>query len=183
MLALYLSSLPFSGYTLGLLFSHASESHAFWTFDSCETCKASRPARLPLSALEVVVPILIIAVIMADIRGYKISVPSAAIEELHQKLALSKFPIDTDSDGDDWGRGAPVAAVKRIAKYWQEEFSWAAFEERLNKLPHFETTMSLEGYDPFELHFIHQKSENPHAIPLLFVHGCSYYTPCSQLQE
>lgn len=142
--------------------------------NSRKKCKASRPTRHPLSALEVVVPVLIIAVIMADIRGYKISVPSAAIEELHQKLALSKFPDDTDSDDDDWGRGAPVADVKRIAKYWQKEFSWAAFEERLNKLPHFETTMSLEGFDPFELHFIHQKSENPDAIPLLFVHGCSY---------
>lgn len=86
-------------------------------------------------------------------------------------MALSKFPYDADSDGDDWGRGAPVADVKQIAKYWQEEFSWAAFEERLNKLPHFEATMSLEGFDPFELHFIHQKSANPDAIPLLFVHG------------
>lgn len=44
--------------------------------------------------------------------------PSLAIEELYQKTALSKFPDDTDSGVDDWGRGAPVVDVKRIAKYW-----------------------------------------------------------------
>ncbi|ROW05703.1 hypothetical protein VMCG_05211 [Cytospora schulzeri] len=108
---------------------------------------------------------------MADIRNYKISVPSAAIDQLHHKLALSKFPDDTGTDGDDWGRGTPIANVKRIAKYWREEFNWASFEDRLNELPHYETTMSLEGFDPFELHFIHRKSANPDAIPLLFVHG------------
>lgn len=111
---------------------------------------------------------------MADIRDYKISVPSAAIEELHQKLALSKFADDADEDDGDRRRGAPVADVKRIAKYWQENFDWASFEERMNRLPHFEATISLEGFDPFELHFVHQKNANPDAIPLLFVHGCAY---------
>lgn len=114
---------------------------------------------------------------MADIRDYRVSVPSAAIEELHQKLALSKFPDDQDGDGDDWGRGTPVADLKRIVKYWQEEFKWASFEDRLNKLPHFQATMSLEGFDPFEVHFIHQKSASPDAIPLLFVHGCPSQDP------
>lgn len=109
---------------------------------------------------------------MTDIRDYTVAVPPAALEELHQKLALSKFPGEIDGGG--WERGAPVEDVKRIAKYWQEEFSWASFEERLNKLPHYEATISLEGFDPFQLHFIHQKSANPDAIPLLFVHGCEF---------
>ncbi|KAH8883320.1 epoxide hydrolase 1 [Thozetella sp. PMI_491] len=107
---------------------------------------------------------------MEDIRNYQISVASEAIAELHQKLVASKFPDDTDDDGD-WECGAPVADIKRVAKYWQEKFDWSSYEETLNKLPHFETTISLEGFDPFELHFVHQKAANPDAIPLLFVHG------------
>ncbi|KAI1170910.1 Alpha/Beta hydrolase protein [Nemania sp. FL0916] len=106
---------------------------------------------------------------MAEIREFKIAVPSSAIEELHQKLALARFP--TETDGDDWALGVPAASLRRIVKYWHEEFKWDSFEERLNRLPHFETTMSLDGADPFELHFLHQKSSNPNAIPLLFVHG------------
>lgn len=110
--------------------------------------------------------------IMDAIRDYKISVPSAAIDELHQRLAISKFP-DVIEDSDEWDRGTPAANIKRITKYWLEEFKWDPVEERLNRLPQFETTISLDGFDPFELHFIHQKSANPNAIPLLFVHGCT----------
>lgn len=111
---------------------------------------------------------------MTDIREYKISIPPAAIEETRQKLALAKFPDDTSTDDDDWGRGVPVANLKRIVSYWKDEFKWSSFEERLNTLPHFEATMSLDGFESFGLHFIHQKSSNPDAIPLLFVHGCQY---------
>lgn len=112
---------------------------------------------------------------MADIRDYTISIPSAAVEETRQKLALAGFPADAGTDNDDdWGRGVPAASLRRIAKYWQDEFDWASFEERLNKLPHYEATVSLDGFEPFGLHFIHQKSSNPDAIPLLFVHGCQY---------
>ncbi|ROV87841.1 hypothetical protein VMCG_10545 [Cytospora schulzeri] len=106
---------------------------------------------------------------MTNIRSSQVAVPLAAIEELHQKLALSIFPDETD--GSDWKRGVPVEDIKRITKYWHDKFSWASFEERLNKLPHFEATISIEGFDPFQLHFIHQKSANPDAIPLLFIHG------------
>lgn len=57
---------------------------------------------------------------MANIRNRRSSVPSAVIDEIHQKLALSKFA--DDNGGDDCGLGAPVADVKGIAKYWQEDF-------------------------------------------------------------
>jgi hypothetical protein len=107
---------------------------------------------------------------MAEIREYKVSVPSTAIEELNQKLDLAKFPRDVA--GGNEAPGSSVTDVKRIVKYWRDEFRWASFEDRLNKLPHFETTISLEGFDPLDVHFIHQKSTNPDALPLLLVHGC-----------
>lgn len=106
---------------------------------------------------------------MAEIRGYKVSVPITAIEELNQKLGLARFPRDVA--GGNEAPGSSVTDVKRIVTYWREEFRWASFEDRLNKLPHFETTISLEGFDPLDVHFIHQKSTNPDALPLLLVHG------------
>lgn len=109
---------------------------------------------------------------MAETRKYEVSVPSTAIEDLRQRLALAKFPDVVD--GDDEGLGSSIQRVRRVVKYWREEFEWGSFEERLNKLPHFEMTISLEGFDPFDVHFMHQRSPNPDAIPLLFVHGCVY---------
>lgn len=108
---------------------------------------------------------------MSNAQEYKIDVPRAALNELEQKLALAKFPDTVDSGS--WEYGVPVDDVKRIAKYWQNEFSWDSFEERLNRLPNFQATIEIEGdFDAIQLHFLHQRSEDPDAIPLLFIHGC-----------
>jgi hypothetical protein len=41
----------------------------------------------------------------------------------------------------------------------------------MNELPNFETTINVDKHGPVDLHFVHQKSDVPGAIPLLFVHG------------
>jgi hypothetical protein len=69
---------------------------------------------------------------MAGIREYKVSIPAEAIKQTRQKLALARLPGDMGADGDDWKRGVPVADLKRIAKYWQDEFKWFLFEDCLN---------------------------------------------------
>ncbi len=61
--------------------------------------------------------------------------------------------------------------VERLVEYWKTKFDWRAKEKELNSLPHFITQISVEGFDPLDIHFIHQKSEVKGAIPLLFVHG------------
>ena len=41
----------------------------------------------------------------------------------------------------------------------------------MNKLPQFMTKVEVDGFGELEIHFLHQKSSNKNAIPLLFVHG------------
>ncbi|KAI5860071.1 alpha/beta-hydrolase [Durotheca rogersii] len=108
---------------------------------------------------------------MANIQPYQIAIPQSEVDRLSRKLADARLPREDGEDGDDWERGAPVAPVRRIATYWCESFNWRAFEQELNELPHFEATISVEGFNPFQLHFIHQRSTASDAIPLLFVHG------------
>ncbi|KAI0161744.1 Alpha/Beta hydrolase protein [Hypoxylon sp. FL1284] len=105
---------------------------------------------------------------MGNVLPYRIDVPSSEIEWLNQRLLTSKVP---DLFEADWERGPPTEDVKRISKYWREEFSWRSFEKRLNELPQYETTVTLGGFKPFQVHFIHQRSKSPDAIPLIFVHG------------
>ena len=105
---------------------------------------------------------------MSTIKPYQINIPDSKIDHLKQKLALTDFPAD---DNQSWERGAPVDDVKRLAKTWQTTFDWRAVEAGLNKLPHFITSIAIEGFGALDVHFIHKKSNKTDAIPLLFLHG------------
>lgn len=61
--------------------------------------------------------------------------------------------------------------VQRLATYWKRNFDWRAHEARLNELPNYHTPVNVQGFGQLDLHFLHQPSESPDAIPLLFVHG------------
>ncbi|KAF2093028.1 alpha/beta-hydrolase [Rhizodiscina lignyota] len=101
---------------------------------------------------------------------YTISVPDAAIDRLNDLLSDPTFQDELETS-DQWNYGAPLADVKRLAKYWKDEFDWREAEKKLNQLPNYTTSITVDGFQPLDIHFVHQKSDKPGAIPLLFVHG------------
>jgi len=101
---------------------------------------------------------------------YRISVPDSSLSHLKQKLSLTTFPDEYDT-ADQWPYGAPLSDIKRLAKHWETSFNWRAVESTLNELPHFRKKVAVDGFGDIEIHFIHQRSSNPNAIPLLFSHG------------
>lgn len=105
-----------------------------------------------------------------SVKPYTINVPEASIEELHQRLALSKFPSQFDGS-DLWEFGTPVNEVRRLAKYWRDGFDWRKAEKEINRLPNFMTAISVDGFGELDIHFVHQPSSDTTAIPLLFCHG------------
>ncbi|KAF2120613.1 Alpha/Beta hydrolase protein [Lophiotrema nucula] len=107
---------------------------------------------------------------MASPEPYNISVPDAAIEKLKRKLADADYPDELDTP-DQWPYGAPLSDVKRLASHWQNSFDWRKAEARLNELPNFRKKVSVDGFGDIDVHFLHQRSNNENAIPLLFVHG------------
>lgn len=116
---------------------------------------------------------------MADIKPFRIAVPDSAIASVKNKLSSATFPTEVDFT-DDWNYGAPLTDVKRLAQYWADGFDWRAQEASINEaLPQFTTTVEIEGFGPLEMHFVHQKSDRPDSIPLVFVHGCM----CSKVQS
>ncbi|KAI1136025.1 alpha/beta-hydrolase [Hypoxylon sp. FL0543] len=104
-----------------------------------------------------------------NITPYKISIPPCDVDELNQKLSKARFPEVVDNG--NWERGPPIQNIRRITNHWRESFSWPRFEEKLNQLPNYEATISVDGFEPFQLHFVHQKSPVPDAIPLVIFHG------------
>lgn len=109
---------------------------------------------------------------MATVTPYTISIADSEIERLKQKLELATFPDELEDAG--WDYGAPLADIKRITAYWKDKYDWRKAEATLNKLPNYITTIKVDGFDPLDIHFLHQQSANKNAIPLLFLHGCKF---------
>ncbi|KAJ7359690.1 Alpha/Beta hydrolase protein [Mycena albidolilacea] len=101
--------------------------------------------------------------------SFKIAVPDALLDQLRQKLALVTFPDELEGAG--WEYGVPLADVKRLVARWSNGYDWRHHEAQLNKLPQFTRPVSVDGHGTLTIHYVHQKSAVPGAIPLLFVHG------------
>jgi pimeloyl-ACP methyl ester carboxylesterase len=98
------------------------------------------------------------------IRPFRIEVPDAAQADLRERLERTRWPSELPGLG--WKRGVPRDYLQELAAHWRERFDWRAQEARLNELPQFVTT--IDGAD---VHFLHVRSPEPDATPLLLIHG------------
>ena len=108
---------------------------------------------------------------MSRITTFKIAITDDKIKRLKQKLSLADFPNEVVDADEPWSRGPPSADVKRLALYWEKEFDWRRAEAKLNEFPQYITKIEVEGFDTYDVHFVHQPSAITNAIPLLFIHG------------
>ncbi len=97
-------------------------------------------------------------------RPYKVAIPQSDIDELRARLAATRWPAELADDG--WDRGVSVAYLKELAEYWRTSYDWRAAEARLNEYPQFVTEI-----DGANLHFLHVRSPEPTARPVLISHG------------
>jgi len=100
----------------------------------------------------------------ADIRPFRIDVPQADLDDLNDRLARTRWPDELPGVG--WSYGVPVSYLKVLAEYWRTSYDWRTYEAKLNEFPQFMTT--IDGQD---IHFIHVRSPEPNALPLIITHG------------
>jgi pimeloyl-ACP methyl ester carboxylesterase len=98
------------------------------------------------------------------IRPFRIDIPQADIDELEQRLQRTRRAPDTPGSG--WSRGVPADHLSGLAEYWASDFDWRTHEAELNAWPQFVTDI-----DGQRIHFIHVRSKEPDATPLLLSHG------------
>ena len=98
------------------------------------------------------------------IEPFTIALPEAALEDLQERLARTRMPDEPDGVG--WMLGMNQAYLRQLLEYWQHEFDWRVQERRLNQFEQFKTR--IDGVD---IHFIHQRSTEPDAFPLILTHG------------
>jgi pimeloyl-ACP methyl ester carboxylesterase len=99
-----------------------------------------------------------------DIRPFRVDVPDADLVDLRERLARTRWPeAETVSD---WSQGVPLAYLQDLCRYWADEFDWRASEANLNQYPQF-----LTEIDGLDIHFLHVRSPEPDAFPILLTHG------------
>ncbi|MEU8122593.1 epoxide hydrolase family protein [Spirillospora sp. NPDC049024] len=97
-------------------------------------------------------------------RSFRIDIPQAELDDLHRRIAATRWPDDLGGPG--WDRGVPLGYLRDLAEYWRTGFDWRAAEAELNRYPQFTTEI-----DGATVHFLHVRSPEPDARPLLLTHG------------
>ncbi|HWS81857.1 MAG TPA: epoxide hydrolase [Rubrobacter sp.] len=98
------------------------------------------------------------------VRPFRIDIPEQELDDLRDRLGRTRWPDEISGVG--WSRGVPLDYVKELAEYWRTSYGWREHEAKLNELPQFTTT--IDGQD---VHFLHVRSPEPEALPLILTHG------------
>jgi Epoxide hydrolase N terminus len=100
----------------------------------------------------------------AAIRPFEVDIPEEALEDLRRRIAAMRWP--SKELVADRSQGVQLATIQALAGYWASDYEWRKCEARLNALPQFKT--EIDGED---IHFVHVKSPQADALPLIMTHG------------
>lgn len=98
------------------------------------------------------------------IRPFRIEIPDDVLSDLHDRLRRTRWP--ERECVQDWSQGVPLDYTRELAAYWADGYDWRRREAALNRFDQLVTEI-----DGLALHFIHQRSANPAALPLILTHG------------
>ena len=98
------------------------------------------------------------------IRPFHFSASKEALADMRKRIAATRWPDkETVTDAS---QGVQFATMQKLARYWATDYDWRKCEAKLNVLPQFITT--IDGVD---VHFIHVRSKEKNALPLIITHG------------
>jgi pimeloyl-ACP methyl ester carboxylesterase len=100
----------------------------------------------------------------ASLRPFRVNVADAELLDLRRRIEATRWP-DKETVSDR-SQGVPLAKLQELVRYWGTGYDWRKVEARLNSLPQFMTT--IDGVD---IHFIHVRSRQRNALPLIVTHG------------
>ncbi|MEU7333122.1 epoxide hydrolase family protein [Streptomyces parvus] len=110
-------------------------------------------------------------VMHVHVHACETHVTDADLDDLRARLTAARLPEAETVRGAPpgprrWDQGVPLADLADVVEYWRIGYDWRAFEERLNRMGQFRTTV-----DGLGIHFLHRRSARTDAVPLLLTHG------------
>jgi pimeloyl-ACP methyl ester carboxylesterase len=97
------------------------------------------------------------------IRPFTIDIPQSQLDDLKDRLERAHWPDELPGDGD---YGVRQSYIRSLADHWRTSYDWRSLEARLNAYPQF--TTEIDGQN---VHFLHVRSPEPNAFPLIVTHG------------
>ncbi|MEU2540223.1 epoxide hydrolase family protein [Streptomyces iakyrus] len=107
----------------------------------------------------------------SDVQGFEARATDADLDDLRARLAAARLPEPETVHGAApgarrWAQGVPLADLVDVVDYWRTGYDWRSFEDRLDRIGQFRTTI-----DDLGIHFLHRRSARADAVPLLLTHG------------
>ncbi|MGW6641690.1 epoxide hydrolase family protein [Streptomyces iakyrus] len=107
----------------------------------------------------------------SDVHAFEVRATDADLDDLRARLASARLPEPETVHGAApgacrWAQGVPLADLVDVVDYWRTGYDWRSFEERLDRIGQFRTTI-----DDLGIHFLHRRSPRADATPLLLTHG------------
>jgi pimeloyl-ACP methyl ester carboxylesterase len=99
-----------------------------------------------------------------EIRPLAVEISHEQIDNLRRRIAETRWP--PTELVQDASQGVQLQFLQELARYWAEDYDFGRLEARLNALPQY--TTNIDGLD---IHFIHVRSEQEGALPLIITHG------------
>jgi epoxide hydrolase len=99
-------------------------------------------------------------------QPFQIKITDAELDDLHRRLDATRWPEPAPNGHPDFSRGVPLSYLQELADYWRHGFDWQGQEARLNEIAQF--TTEIDGQ---QIHYLHIRSPEPDALPLLIIHG------------
>lgn len=97
-------------------------------------------------------------------ESFRIEIPEVALDDLHQRLVRAR--LSEAIPGSGWEYGTDRAYLAELVAYWRDEYDWRRAEARINEFEQY-----LTEIDGAQVHFLHVRSPEADALPLLLVHG------------
>jgi pimeloyl-ACP methyl ester carboxylesterase len=102
--------------------------------------------------------------VRSDIRPFHVSFSEEQLADLRRRIKATRWP-EKETVADDT-QGVQLATMQALASYWSTDYDWQKAEAKINAVPHFITTI-----DGLDIHFIHVKSKEKNALPIIITHG------------
>ncbi|MBV8951444.1 MAG: alpha/beta fold hydrolase [Actinobacteria bacterium] len=98
------------------------------------------------------------------IEPFTVAVPDEVLTDLDDRLRRTRFPEQIPDAG--WDYGTNLGYLRELVDYWLHSYDWRKHEARLNSFDQF-----VAEIDGERIHFLHVRSPEPDALPLIITHG------------